>query len=144
VAKPARMECPAKTPSRPATACSAFDHVGDHPVTEPGGAQPTVAVDGPEGWASVDPGGSEPGPPCPYRAGGRVRAVRQPDRRGLALLVGLGATEEDPQAVVVLGHVIDVDGHRLASAQSAGEPDQQHRAVADVGGGGPQGERPSS
>jgi hypothetical protein len=101
--------------------CPAPDHVGDGPVAEPDRGDPAVAGDGPEGWAGLEGRGVSPGPPGSHRACCGVEAVGKAKRLGLAFLVGLGAAQDDAQAVVVFGDVADVEANQLAPAQRSGE-----------------------
>src|SRR5271157_2563188 len=102
---------------------SASDHVSHATIAEPGGADAAVAGDGPEGGAGVGLGQLAPGSPGPHRAGGGVAAIGQAEGLGLPFLVGLGAGQHDPQALVVFGDVGCVEGGKLTAPQCSGKAD---------------------
>ena len=113
-------------------------------AVQPNGAGPT---DRAEQRAVDDAGVVEPGPDRGYRAGVGMDAEGHADRAALALLVGLGAGEPDPDALVaeldpaVAGRIArrlarpGVETDQLGAAQRRGEAEQQQGAVAPAGGG---------
>ena len=62
-----------------------------------------------------------------------MAAVGEAAGGAFGFLVRLGSTQEEPEAAVVLAHVLDVEGDQLAAAQRAGEAEQQQGPVANVG-----------
>ncbi|MNL50119.1 hypothetical protein D3C87_1731080 [compost metagenome] len=82
-----------------------------------------VPVNGTEDVASANAGDRQPLLQRQYGAPITV-GMRNEDRSSCAVLVGLGADEQNLDAVAVLGHVLALDGHQLAAAERAGESDQ--------------------
>ena len=101
-------------------------------ATRPSGADPAVAGDPSERWASVDARGGAPGSPRSDRTGGGVAPIRKAKSFGLPFLVGLGSTQHEHQAAVVFGDVFDVEADELTAAQCSGEADEHEGPVADV------------
>src|SRR6516164_4629550 len=54
------------------------------------------------------------------------------DRATKALLIGLGAPNRDPETVIGELDVIDVQRHKLGSAEGAAETQREQRAVAEA------------
>jgi hypothetical protein len=98
------------------------------PAADPSRVEAAVAVDVKD-RALRDVSSVEPRPQRPHRARGWVRAVREPDRRALALLIRLRVADRHNQAVVGPVHVGDVEGDELAAAERASEPNHEQGPV---------------
>src|SRR5690606_9908233 len=94
---------------------AALHHERHGPVRQPLVAHPPVTGDRPEDRPLGDLGGLEPRPVRPHRARVGVRAVQQPELVALGLLVPLRPADEQAEALLALGDVLDVEGDELAA-----------------------------
>jgi hypothetical protein len=86
--------------------------------------------DAPEYPAVLHSGRGEPGAQGGYRTMGSKRVDRDMHEGALAVLVGFGVGQEHAHPVRAEGEVGDPDADQLRATESAGEAEQEERAVA--------------
>ena len=72
----------------------------------------------------------------PHRVDIRVLALDDADLVAVGLRVGLAAADAEPETLVGLGDVLDVEGDELAAAERRPEAEQEQGPVAGAGAGG--------
>ena len=108
----------------------ALDDACHGTVGEPVAADAVMSVDGSEQRPAGDATGRAPRLIGAHRTGAGVLAPGDAELATVALLIGLAATDLDPQSLSNLLDVVDVEGHQLAAPEAAGETEEEHGAIA--------------